>query len=97
MTSARLARNSFVRVQSMAQTMAALEARGLIHREIDPDSRRQLRTSITPEGRELMRAVAGPIEDLEREMLEGLTAAQVTTFADALRRARVSLSGTHAH
>jgi len=97
MTSARLARNSFVRLQSMAQTMATLEARGLIHREIDPESRRQFRTSITPAGRELMRAVAGPIENLEREMLAGLTPEQVATFAQALRRARMSLSGSHAH
>jgi DNA-binding MarR family transcriptional regulator len=55
MTSARLARNSFVRLQSMAQTMATLEGHGLIHREVDPESRRQFRTSITPAGRALMR------------------------------------------
>lgn len=97
MTSARLARNSFVRVQSMAQTMAALEARGLINREIDPESRRQLRTSITPEGHALMRAVAGPLEQLEQEMLQGLSSEQIATLADALRRARLSLSGSHAH
>lgn len=97
MTSARLARNSFVRVQAMAQTMAALEARGLIHREIDPESRRQLRTSITSEGHALMNAVAAPIEQLQQDMLHGLTPGQVEIFASALRSVRVSLGGVLPH
>lgn len=95
MTSARLARNSFVRIQSMAQTMSALEDRGLISREIDPESRRQLKTLITPAGRKLIRTLTGPVAALEREMLEHLTEQESALFASALRHARVALGGSH--
>lgn len=95
MTSARLARNSFVRIQSMSQTMSALEERGLISRDLDPESRRQLRTDLTPAGWELIQSLAGPVSDLEREMLDGLDDEEVALFAHALRHARVVLAGSH--
>lgn len=95
MTSARLARNTFVRIQSMSQTMSTLEDRGLISRDIDPESRRQLRTSITPAGWDLISTLAEPVNALEREMLDGLDDAEVALFASALRHARVALGGSH--
>jgi len=97
MTGARLARNAFVRVQSMAQTIAALQARGLITREVDPASRRQLRISLTPEGHDLVAAIQAPLVALEQEMLEGMSAAEAEAFAAALERIRHRLSGSHAH
>lgn len=97
LTSARLARNTFVRIQSMAQTMSALEEKGLISRETDPESRRQLRTSITPAGRRLMRELSEPIAALERELFEHLTPEEAAVFESALRHARLALGGSHAY
>jgi len=97
LTSARLARNSFVRIQSMAQTMSALEERGLISREPDPESRRQLKTLITPAGWSLIDALRKPVGSLERELLDGLADEEIAIFAGALRRARLALGGSHAY
>nr|WP_246301397.1 MarR family transcriptional regulator [Microbacterium immunditiarum] len=97
LTAARLARNSFVRLQSMAQLVGALEARGLVERRRDPASRRQNLISITEEGRTVLEALAGPVAVIEAEMLAGMTRDQVTAFAATLTRMRHALSGTHPH
>jgi len=95
MTSARLARNSFVRIQSMAQTIAILEAHGWIARELDPASRRQLLISLTPAGWDLVHDVQPRLDALEREMLDGFEPDEVARLADALRRMRLRLAGSH--
>lgn len=97
MTGARLARNAFVRVQSMASTVAALEARGLIAREVDPESRRQLRITLTPAGWELVRAMQVPLEAFEQGLLEDFSEDEVRTLGRTLHRLRLRLSGTHPH
>ena len=97
MTSARLARNAFVRVQSMAQMIGVLEERGWIEREVDPESRRQLRISLTPAGWELVRAVQVPLEEFEREMLEELDDEEIEVLGSVLHRLRHRLSGSHPH
>ena len=95
MTGARLARNAFVRVQSMASTIAALEARGLITREVDPESRRQLRITLTPASWELVRTVQVPLDAFEQELLEEFTDREVQVLGDTLHRLRVRLGGSH--
>ena len=47
MTSAALARNSFVRAQTMAEMVTFLLDRGLVTRKRDPDNRRQYLLSLT--------------------------------------------------
>ena len=96
MTSARLARSSFVRIQSMAQTMSALEALGYVSRQVDPTSRRQRTTSVTESGWALNEKLSGPVEDLEREMLQDLDPQEAAIFGEALRKARAALGGSHA-
>ncbi|SCD73208.1 DNA-binding transcriptional regulator, MarR family [Streptomyces sp. BpilaLS-43] len=55
-TTAALARAEFVRPQSMRQTLAALEARGLVARAPDPSDGRKSVVSVTDEG---LAALAG--------------------------------------
>lgn len=86
LTSARLARRSFVTAQSMADMIKALLERELIERHDDPADRRRLVLALTPQGRELLDHYRRPVADLETRMLSGLTAAQ----AAALRRAVLS-------
>jgi DNA-binding MarR family transcriptional regulator len=97
MTAARLARNSFVRAQSMAQTITFLESRGLIVREPDPEARRQNRLTLTPRGRQVLEELSGPVADIESLMLSGLAAEETTRFRAALRAARLALGGAHPH
>jgi len=97
MTSARLARNSFVRIQSMAQTIAILEGHDYISREPDPASRRQLLISLTPQGWNLVHEVQPRLDAFERDMLEDFDAEEVARMVDALRRIRLRLAGSHPH
>ncbi len=95
--SARLARNSFVKAQSMAQVVDALESRGLIQREADPTSRRQFLISLTPQGQALLDDMRDGVAAIESRMTASLSAAQVGDLRDMLRACRVALSGEQAH
>src|SRR6185437_4664520 len=55
LSSAQLARNSFVTAQTMADMVNALQERGLIERHRDADDRRRLVLAITSDGRKLLR------------------------------------------
>ncbi|AUG75410.1 MarR family transcriptional regulator [Kitasatospora sp. MMS16-BH015] len=91
MSSAELARNSFVRPQSMSDLVGALERRGLIVRSPDPASRRRHVISLTAEGRTLLADYAPAVGALEEEMLTGFTARERTAFRGYLNRAREAL------
>lgn len=93
LTSAELARNSFVTPQAMRDVVAALENRGLIARHHDPAHRRRLLITLTPEGRALLAATHGAVDALEERMVAGLTDAERDTFRDYLNRARTALAG----
>ncbi|MGW7445836.1 MarR family winged helix-turn-helix transcriptional regulator [Kitasatospora sp. NPDC054795] len=91
MSSAELARNSFVRPQSMSDLVGALERRGLIARSPDPASRRRHVISLTEEGRTLLARYDPAVRELEDEMLTGFTARERTAFRAYLNRARAAL------
>ncbi|SDS64179.1 DNA-binding transcriptional regulator, MarR family [Streptomyces sp. TLI_053] len=91
MSSAELARNSFVRPQSMADLVGSLERRHLITRSPDPASRRRHVIGLTDEGRALLARYAPAVGELEEEMLTGFTARERTAFRAYLDRARAAL------
>lgn len=96
-TATRLARNSFVRIQSMAQLVNTLEARGLLRREPDPHSRRQNLLHITPAGKAIIDALRPTVQGLERQMLDGLSDEQAAAFVATLTHIRHAVSGAHPH
>lgn len=91
MTSAHLARNSFVTAQSMADIVAALVDRGLIERHRDPKDRRRLVLDLTAHGREVLAECREPVAQLETRMMTGLDPASAQILRSGLARCRTNL------
>ena len=92
-TSAELARNSFVRAQSMAEMVNFLLGRGLLTRERDERNRRQYHLSLSADGQRLLDGLYESVADIETAMLEGFDAGQTEILRIYLVRCRQSLSG----
>jgi DNA-binding MarR family transcriptional regulator len=93
MTSAELARNSFVRAQTMAEMVTYLLARGLVTRERDPRNRKQYLLSLSPNGQGVLDDLYESVADLESRMLEGFDVGQTEILRTYLMRCRHALSG----
>jgi DNA-binding MarR family transcriptional regulator len=83
-TSAQLARSSFVTAQSMADMITTLEARSLIERHRDKTDRRRLVVALTDEGRALLDRCRDEVAAVETTMLEGLSVQQTKALRAAL-------------
>jgi DNA-binding MarR family transcriptional regulator len=92
LSSAQLARNSFVTAQSMADMVTALEDRGLIESRRDASDRRRLVLAVTADGRRLLRRYRGKVSALEAEMLSGLTEPQAVELRRSLIACRTALA-----
>jgi DNA-binding MarR family transcriptional regulator len=95
MTSARLARHSFVTSQSMADMVTALRARGLVERHRDAADRRRLVLALTDKGQELLDGYRPAVAGLEAEMLAGLSAEGAAQLRAAILSCRDVLIGRH--
>jgi DNA-binding MarR family transcriptional regulator len=92
LSSAQLARNSFVTSQSMADVITALEGRGLIERHRDPADRRRLVVALTADGRELLDRYRDRVAALEERMLAGLDTDEISGLRHSLHVCRANLS-----
>ncbi|WP_328877509.1 MarR family winged helix-turn-helix transcriptional regulator [Streptomyces sp. NBC_00299] len=92
LSAAQLARDSFVTAQSIADLVRSLEGRGLVRRERNPDNRRELQILLTDAARELLARHAGPVRELEQQMVRDLTSHQAEQFRQALSKAWHALS-----
>jgi DNA-binding MarR family transcriptional regulator len=97
MSTAQLARNSFVTPQSMADMITALETRGLIERHRDSLDRRRLVVALTSAGRELLDRYRPEVAAMEAQMTAGLSKSQATTFRQTLRACHVNVSGRNTY
>jgi DNA-binding MarR family transcriptional regulator len=93
MSSAQLARRSFVTAQSMADLIGALEARGLIERHRDRTDRRRLVVALTAEGRALLDRYRDEVTALEVSMVAGLPPDEIALLRHALRACHANLAG----
>jgi len=91
LTSAQLARNSFVTAQTMADMVSALLTRGLVERHRDPADRRRLVLGLTADGEALLDRFREPVAALEARMLSDLTAAQASELRASLLSCRAAL------
>lgn len=91
-TSAQLARNSFVRAQTMAEMVSFLLDRGLIDRVRDKSNRRQYLLSLSHHGTAVVESLQGPVGAVEERMLTGFDPEEVELLRAMLLRCRRSLS-----
>lgn len=92
LTSARLARHSFVTAQTMSDMVTALTDRGLIERHRDLADRRRLVLALTARGHELLDEYRPAVAGLEAEMLSGLTAKEAARLRQAILTCRDALT-----
>nr|WP_254925694.1 MULTISPECIES: MarR family transcriptional regulator [unclassified Rhodococcus (in: high G+C Gram-positive bacteria)] len=92
LSSAELARLSFVTAQAMGEMIATLERRGLLVRAENPDHGRRLSISLTSAGRTLLSTHDERIAALEGTMLADLATLEREELRDSLNRCRVALS-----
>jgi DNA-binding MarR family transcriptional regulator len=92
LSSAQLARNSFVAAQSMADMITALQGRGLIERHRDRADRRRLVVALTATGRELLDRYRDQVSSLEGQMLAGLTKAEISSLRRSLHACHANLA-----
>lgn len=92
LTSAQLARRSFVTPQTMHEQVITLERAGLVSREKDDTNRRILLIHLTPLGQERMRACSGVVTELEGLVEGEMNAEELSEFRDRLERARQAIA-----
>ena len=96
-TSAELARNSFVTNQSTADLVNSLERQALIKRSRDPDDRRRVLISLSRQGMAVVTEHSERVQALEQRMVASLTTPQVRALRRALNACRVALTETPVH
>ena len=92
-TSAELARNSFVRAQTMAEMITYLLGRGLVARERDETNRKQYLLTLTSEGQRMLDELLDAVADIETRMLDRFDGGQTEILRTYLLRCRHALSG----
>lgn len=90
-TSSELARRSFVRAQTMAETITPLLESGHVSRAQDKDHGRRFLLYITEAGTEALASIRTPLQLLESEFLAELSPSERQLFAHFLRRCRGTL------
>lgn len=94
LTTAELARNSFVTDQTMADMVTGLDDRGLIVRDTDPRDRRRRVIRLTPTGERLLDQFREPVAALEAQMIYQLTGEQADQLRHHLIACYASLTDT---
>ncbi|HZE40522.1 MAG TPA: MarR family transcriptional regulator [Stackebrandtia sp.] len=86
-----LLKTSYIKAAAITNRVDRLVAKGYVTRQTDPDNRRKVRVSLTPEGLELVeRAFGGHVANEDR-MLEALDSGEREQLAGLMRKLLVSL------
>jgi DNA-binding MarR family transcriptional regulator len=92
LSSAQLARRTYVTPQAMHQLVASMERDRLIERRPDRENRRILRAWLTEHGAEVLRACHDVVDELETRMLSALSLAEAAVFERALEQCLAALA-----
>jgi DNA-binding MarR family transcriptional regulator len=85
LSNAQLSRRVLVTPQSAIKVVSALERKGLIDRQPDPDHGRILRARITKKGGSVLDACDRAADEMEAQMLEGMSAKEREQLSRALK------------
>ena len=84
-SSAELARRTFVSAQAANELVNALHGRGLILRRPSPEHAKVLKLRLSKKGERLLAACAAQMQGLEEMMLSALEGEDAQTFHDGVR------------
>lgn len=73
LSNAQLARRAYMTPQSMIEVIDALERKGLIRRDPHPSHRRVFPATVTAKGLRVLKACDAAVEQMEEDMLAGLS------------------------
>ncbi len=76
LSNAQLARRALVTPQTMIETLAKLERRGLAERDVDPEHGRILRARLTADGRRVVAAAGPAVLEIQEQLLAGMPAGE---------------------
>jgi DNA-binding MarR family transcriptional regulator len=96
LSSAQLARRSFLRPQTMHEMVLSLEKRGVIAREPQEGNKRILLARLTDEGRDLLAQCNPLVLEIERELLAGLPPEARAGFRNELQHGIAALGNLSA-
>ena len=88
---ADLAASTTMEQAVLTRTFSEMQRQGLVERNPDPDDKRKLLVSLTPEGVELVEAVAQKRNVFMELALKGLSSEDVTTLETLLQRIEKNL------
>lgn len=94
LSSAQLARRTYVTPQAMHQLVATMERDGFIERRPDQAHRRILRAWLTGHGAEVLLSCHRVVDGLEERMLSALTPVEAVAFGRALEGCLEALTET---
>lgn len=84
LSSAQLARRSFLRAQTMHEMVLTLEKRGLLARQAQEGNKRVLLATLTDAGRALLDECVPAVLELENALMADLSPGQRATFREGL-------------
>jgi DNA-binding MarR family transcriptional regulator len=88
---AQVARRCFVRPQTMIRIVAALEQRGFVERQPNPDSERALALVVTPDGLAALAEMAAEVNKINATITRVLDAGEIASLDRMLRRCAVEV------
>jgi DNA-binding MarR family transcriptional regulator len=87
LSNAQLARRAYMTPQAMSEVIDALEGKGLIKRNRDPNHGRLLPAKLTAKGRLVLAECELEVGEMEDRMLAGLSARERAVFRKSLKSA----------
>ena len=84
LSSAQVARRSFVTPQAANEMIVSLEKKGLIERSEDSETRRILRIKLTKSGRQLLARCEEVVWQIEKDILRDITPRKAEALAKSL-------------
>ncbi|HUF95974.1 MAG TPA: MarR family transcriptional regulator [Acidimicrobiia bacterium] len=92
-SNAELARRSFVSPQAMHEMISSLEGRGLLERAPSRSHRSIRHTHLTDKGRDLLERCNVAVDEMEEEMLAGVSPGRRAEMINILRECARNLRG----